>query len=31
MWQIINANINGGRKDDRDNFLSFSSANDLND
>ena len=31
MWQIINANINGGSKGNRDNFLSFNSANDLND
>ena len=31
MWQIINANINGDSKGNRDNFLSFNSDNDLND
>ena len=31
MWQIINANVNGGSKGNRANFLSFNSANDLND
>ena len=31
MWQIINTNINGGSKCNRDNFLSFNNVDYLND